>query len=296
MTCSQEFLPPSYAECHGVARRAASSFYPCFFLLRRPRRRAMEALYAFMRYTDDLADGEGVKDRAAALREWRGGLEAAIAGKIVRPASPAQRILVAVADTAERFQIPHRHLFDVIGGVEMDLNRRRYATFAELVRYCDLVAGAVGLACIRIWGFCGEEPVEPARACGLAFQMTNILRDLREDAQRGRVYLPEEDLARFGYTEADLAAGVADERFMQLMRRQIERTEMLYTRALPLAPRLEPEGRRMFLMMVQVYHRLFKMIRTDPARVLSQRVTLSLVEKLAIILRAIAGPAEGALR
>ena len=296
MTCSRAPLPPSYTECRRVARRAASSFYPCFFLLRQPRRRAIEALYAFMRHTDDLADARGVKDRAAALQDWRGGLEAAIAGKIVRPAGPAQKILVAVADTAEWFQIPHRHLFDVIGGVAMDLQPRRYATFEELAGYCDLVAGAVGRACIRIWGFCGEEPVEPARACGLAFQMTNILRDLREDAQRGRVYLPEEDLARCGYTEADLAAGVADERFLQLMQRQIERTEALYARALPLAPRLAPEGRRMFLMMVQVYQRLFEMIRADPARVLSRRVALGPVEKLAILFRAVAGPAGGGLR
>ena len=144
MTCSRAPLPPSYTECRRVARRAASSFYPCFFLLRQPRRRAIEALYAFMRHTDDLADARGVKDRAAALQDWRGGLEAAIAGKIVRPAGPAQKILVAVADTAEWFQIPHRHLFDVIGGVAMDLQPRRYATFEELAGYCDLVAGAVG--------------------------------------------------------------------------------------------------------------------------------------------------------
>ncbi len=284
MTDSSGNLRRSHAACRRVARAAGSNFYPCFFLLGPARRRAMVAVYAFMRHTDDLADSDHPADqRRQAVARWR----SALAGALTSPGRQPEEIaggwlLPALADTARRYQIPHRHFFDILDGVEMDLAPHRYETFDELARYCRRVATAVGMACLHIWGFDGEAAFPPAGACGLAFQMTNILRDLKEDAARGRVYLPQEDLRRFDYTEEDLRRGVADDRFLRLMRFQIERTELLYREAAPLVDHLEPAGRRIFSAMWRLYHQLLLNIRSAPAVVLRQRVHVRRSQKLAI--------------
>ena len=187
-------IDASYALCRRMARQSGSSFYPCFFLLGREKRRAMDALYAFMRHTDDLGDNpQPVAARASAVRGWRASLAGALNGSWETPQHP---LLPALADTVHRFHIPPEHLFAVIDGVEMDLAGRQYETFEDLAGYCRCVASAVGLACLHVWGYGGDEAREPADKCGLAFQLTNILRDLKEDAGQGRVYLPLEDLRR----------------------------------------------------------------------------------------------------
>jgi len=173
----------------------------------------------------------------------------------------------------------------VIDGVEMDLNRRRYETFGELEVYCRRVASAVGLACIHVWGFTGEEALEPARKCGLAMQLTNILRDLKEDARRDRVYLPLEDLRRCGYSVDDLLAGVADDRFLELMSFQIGRAKRLYAEGAELMRCLRPSGRRIFGMMMTTYRALLRKIERRPAEVLRRRVSLSRGQKLRIAAR-----------
>jgi phytoene synthase len=173
----------------------------------------------------------------------------------------------------------------VIEGVEMDLDGREYHTFAELAEYCDRVASAVGLACIHVWGFRGAGAFPAAQSCGRAFQLTNILRDLREDAARGRVYLPQEELDRFGYSPEDLVRGVAGERFDRLMAFQIERARLLYREGSVLIDWLERPGRRIFGMMTDTYWRLLEAIARQPRRVLSGRVRLSGWEKLRIAAR-----------
>ena len=201
-------LAASYVHCQQIARRSASSFYYSFLLLPKPKRQAMCALYAFLRQTDDLSDSaDSATDRRAALETWRESLERATRGAFDDP------LLPALADTMAGYSIPVDHLHAVIDGVEMDLEPLEYETFDELEAYCHRVASAVGLACLCIWGTTSERALEPARQCGVAFQLTNILRDLKEDAARGRVYLPREDLARFDYSSDDLRAGICDQRF-----------------------------------------------------------------------------------
>ncbi len=268
-------LAASYNHCRRMARRSASSFYYSFWLLPRAQRSAMHALYAFLRQTDDLGDsGEPVDVRRTKLADWRRSLQQALAGRFDDPLWPA------LVDAVERFRIPPEYLFDVIDGVEMDLVRSRWGTFAELTDYCEHVASAVGLACIHIWGFRDVAALEPARLCGIAFQLTNILRDLKEDAERDRVYLPQEDLDRFGYSVADLQRGVRDQRFHALMKFEIERAEQLYRRAADLDRWLEPAGRRIFAAMLATYSALLDEIKRRDGDVLSSRVRLRWWRKL----------------
>jgi len=300
MDRTQHAIRASYASCRRMARRAGSNFYPCFLLLGRPKRRAMDALYAFMRHSDDLVDNpQPLASRRDALARWRTLLETALAGdrnlpdppepqhdRLQRPYDrPGEALLPALVDTVRRFQIPAEHLHAVLDGVEMDLAVGRYETFDDLVAYCERVASAVGLACIHVWGFRGEEALPYARACGIAFQVTNILRDLREDARRGRIYLPLEDLRLCSYSPEDLARGVADERFLRVMELEIDRVDRLYREGAELFQWLEPDGRRVFGMMMTVYHRLFQRIRRRPGDVLLGRVRLGRAEKLRIAAR-----------
>ncbi len=297
----------SYAFCRRTARCAGSNFYPCFALLGPPKRRAMEALYAFMRHTDNLGDSrEPPEVRRKALARWRTSLEAALSGELGPAAGepsvcdppprsrsrPSQTLLPALVHTVERFGIPAEHLFAVIDGVEMDLDHPSYETFEDLTAYCERVASAVGLACIHVWGFRGDGAFEPARKCGIALQMTNILRDLKEDVELGRVYLPMEDLRRCDYSADDLAAGVVDERFLRLMTFQIGRTRQLYREGGELFDWLEPEGRRVFGMMTTIYYRLLEQIERRPSEVFRRRVRLSRLRKLGIAARWLLLPAR----
>ena len=182
-------LSHSYTYCERLARREAKHFYPAFRLLPRPQRLAMCALYAFMRIADDLSDGPGTPaEKRGPLEDWRRRFDRALEGQFTHPLHPA------LAHTIAAYAIPPEYLHAVLDGVCMDLEPVRYNTFAELYSYCYHVASAVGLACIHVWGFSHDEAKGPAEAAGIAFQMTNILRDLAEDASRGRVYLPGEDL------------------------------------------------------------------------------------------------------
>ena len=282
MSFTRAQIDASYAASRQAARLSGSNFYPSFLLLPSAKRRAMEALYAFMRRTDDLVDNNLPLDqRRRAIDQWRTEVEAALGGG---PDS-AQPLLPAVADTVDRFEIPTEHLFAVIDGVEMDLDRHGYETFDELADYCHRVASAVGMVSIYVWGFDGPEAFEPARQCGLALQLTNILRDLKEDAAEGRVYLPAEDLRRCGYTPDDLAAGVVDQRFLRLVKIQTDRARSLYREGAELIYRLHPDGRRIFGMLIDVYYRLFLQIERDPAQVFRRRVQLSRRRKLMLAAR-----------
>lgn len=273
-------LNASYALCRQVARRAAKNFYYTFLLLPRDKRRAMCALYAFLRRTDDLGDNPQPADvRREALARWRESLDGAMQGRFDHP------LLPALADTVARYAIPPQYLFDTIDGVEMDIDGRQYETFDELEQYCYRVASVVGLACIHVWGFRGDEAFEPARKCGLAFQLTNILRDLKEDAEQGRVYLPREDLDRFGYSVDGLRSGVRDARFRALMRFEIARAEALYREGRELQRWLEPDGLPVFGAMVSTYQALLEEIKRRDGDVFTNRVRLSPWRKLSIAAR-----------
>jgi phytoene synthase len=277
-----QILAHSYAYCERLARREAGNFYHAFRLLPRSQRFAMCALYAFMRVADDLSDGpEPVGDKRRLLDDWRRQLDLALTGTPTHPLHPA------FAHTVAMFGIPRRYLVDVLDGVSMDLGPVRYDTFADLYPYCYRVASAVGLACIHVWGFDRPEATAHAEAAGIAFQLTNILRDLAEDAARGRVYLPREDLERFGYTEEQLRCGQRDDRFRALMRFEVERARSYYEAARPLAGMLRPAGRAVFLVMANTYRGLLDEIERRDYDVFSRRVRLSRWHKLWLALRAL---------
>jgi phytoene synthase len=300
MKPSPDVLRASYRFCRRTSRRAGSSFYAGFLLLPRAKRRAMNALYAFMRHTDDLADNPRPGHlRAQALSEWRAALEHALLGQFDLPGGDPRQdagshgsrrqtgraLLPALADTVRQFRIPPEHLRAVIDGVETDLNRRRYETFAELRHYCEQVASAVGLACIYVWGFRGPEALQPARKCGIALQLTNILRDVREDAEDDRVYLPLEDLRQCDYSVDDLMRGVADERFARLIALEVARAEQYYREGAELIEWLETDGRRILGMMMATYRALLEKIKCCPQELFTQRIRLSRRRKLRITAR-----------
>lgn len=273
-------LRTSYRYCGRLARRSASSFYYSFFLLPPAKRAAMCALYAFLRHTDDLADNQlPLDERRKSLDLWRQSLSRAMNGGFDSPILPALR------DTVTKFEIPLEYLIAVIDGVEMDLEHTRYQTFAELEDYCYHVASVVGLACVHVWGFRGEVGFESARQCGVAFQLTNILRDLQEDAANGRIYLPQEDLADFGYKNEELVAGIFNDCFRRMMRFEVGRAEELYRQASDLAPWLHPDGQRVFGAMMATYRGLLDEIRRRDGDVFTRRVRLSRWQKLKIAIR-----------
>jgi 15-cis-phytoene synthase len=276
-------LAQDYARCAAITRRASSNFYYAFMLLSAERRQALYAVYAFCRFIDDVADDATVTGGAAILALWRQELDYVYVGTPTRPISRA------LAEIVRRFDIPRRYFEEVIDGVEMDLSRTRYNTFAELKVYCYRVASAVGLICIEIFGYTNQSARDYAQQLGLAFQLTNIIRDVSEDAARGRIYLPLEDLARFEVAEEEILAGEYTPRFRALMEFQCERARHLYREA---EEALAPEDRASLLSaeaMRAIYSALLERIARTGFRVLDHRVRLSTPHKLYLVGRAWAG-------
>lgn len=275
-------LQQSYEYCERLTRRHAGNFYPAFRVLPAGQRRSMCALYAFLRVADDLSDKPGAPtDKRLALATWRQGLEGALQGK------PTHAIHPALHDTVTRHAIPRAYLESALDGVEMDLAGARYETFEDLRLYCYRVASVVGLACLHVWGSPDERARTPAENAGIAFQLTNILRDLGEDAGRGRVYLPAEDFRRFGYDPAGLSRGVRDESFQALMRFEVDRARRYYEGAWPLVPLLRPAGRAVFLAMARTYRGLLDLIERRQYDVFTRRVRLSSWRKVLLALSAL---------
>jgi phytoene synthase len=277
-------LDASFAYCRRLAKRTAKNFYYSFLALPADVRRDMCALYAYMRVCDDLGDEEGVpaEARRESLRTWRQDVLHAL-----ETGDSAHPVLPALADVVRRRGVPHEPLLDVIAGVEMDLSPVRYQTFAQLSDYCYHVAGAVGVCCIHVWGFEGDEAIRRAVECGRAFQLTNILRDLGEDARMGRVYLPQEDLDRFGYDPAGFALGRTDDAFRRLMQFQVARARDDYRRSEPLARLLTPTGRPVLAAMRRIYGGLLDQIERRDYDVFRRRVALPRWKKLAFVAAAV---------
>jgi phytoene synthase len=276
-------LAAAFRECRLIARRASSSF-PCMFkLLPRDQRRGMLALYAFARRCDDIADSaEPLDHRRQKLARWREQLRAALAGHA------DDLVLWALADTVSRFVVPPHLLWHIVDGVAMDLDHRGYATYAELRRYCEHVASAVGLACLPIWGCRNDEAILPAADCGVAFQLTNILRDLQEDGRQGRIYLPHEELARFGCAPVDWLGAVGTPQLAELLKFQCQRAAGLFEAGARTEKYLDRDPRRVFRLMWTTYRALLAQIERDPLVVLRRRVRVSRPYKLLLAARAIA--------
>jgi phytoene synthase len=273
-------LDASYRHCESVARRRARNFYYSFLALPAPKRRAMCALYAFMRECDDLSDG----DRASmeGLRQWRAHLDAALQGSV-----PPHPVWPAFLDTVSRYRIPADCLYGMIEGVSSDLEPRSFETFEQLYRYCYLVASVVGIATIHVFGFSDPQAPRLAERCGIAFQLTNILRDVREDALNGRIYLPREDMSRFSVTAEMLAAPSASPELRNLLAFEAGRARGYYEEAQPLIGMVEPDSRHALWALIEIYRRLLERIEQRDYDVLTDRVRLSALEKTSIALRAV---------
>ncbi|HVB97739.1 MAG TPA: phytoene/squalene synthase family protein [Candidatus Dormibacteraeota bacterium] len=281
-------IEASYAHCHQVARRAARNFYYGFLLLPAPKRMALCAVYAYMRQVDDLADTPGdVETKRRMLETWRASTERALRGEPGR-----EPLWPALLDAIERYRIPPRYLLDVVAGAGMDLENAVYRTFGELRRYCYHVAGAVGLVCLYIFGFSDARAPELAEQMGIAFQLTNILRDIGQDYRMGRVYLPEEDLRRFGCDARDFMRNTApDGPLAGMLEFEANRAWEFYRQAWALVPLVSEDSRRALWALARIYSGLLEEIERRRFDVFSARPRLSAAEKIAILLWARLGPA-----
>ena len=273
-------LARSYEYCRQVARTQARNFYYSFKVLPPEKQAAMCAIYAFMRFSDDLSDDDTADEsRKARMSRWREALDRVFEGEY-----GDSLILPAFHDVTRRYEIPRRFFHELIDGTEMDLTTTRYETFDELYKYCYRVASVVGFVCIHVWGFeGGESAYAPAEACGIAFQLTNILRDVKEDAGRGRIYLPQEDLKRFGCREESLLAPHADSAFVRMMEFEVSRAREHYEKARPLIHLLSPDGKAAFTVMYRIYQGLLDRIQAGGYDVLRRRARLSSLRKVGIM-------------
>jgi phytoene synthase len=272
-------LESSYAHCRQVARSRARNFYYSFVLLSKPQRDAMCAIYAFMRRCDDLSDEPGATREA--LEDWRSDMHRALQGRYGSDAC-----WPALHDAVRRYSIPAAYLDEMIDGVESDLEPRHVQTFEELYRYCYLVASVAGLCAIHIFGFESRDALPLAEKCGIAFQLTNILRDVREDAARGRVYLPAQDLDRFGVSVDEVLGCRDSERLRRLLAFEAQRARVYYEESAPLLGMIDPSSRASLRALVEIYQRLLDRIERAGFDVLPRRIRLSAAEKIAIMLRA----------
>jgi phytoene synthase len=282
-------LESAYAECRAIARREAKNFYYSFVALPGPRRNAICAIYAFMRKADDLSDDESVSREERRrwidtwLKEWHA---------VTRGAETTDPVFIAVRDAIRRFNIPLSLLDELVAGTTMDLEQTgdkvdTYATFADLYRYCYLVASVVGLVCIRIFGYSDKRAEKLAEETGIAFQLTNILRDVTEDAERNRVYLPLDALAQHNVPLESVlhrtpgAPPSSNER--TLLAELAQRAESYYASAKKLLPLIDKESRPALWVLVSIYHGLLKRIRHADYDVFSRRASVPTAHKLAIL-------------
>jgi len=265
----------SYAECNRIARAAHSNFYLAFFALPREKRNALCALYAFNRLVDNVSDEPGdLASKQRGLARWRAMLDEAVAGE-----TTGHAILPALADTIVRFHIPTRYFHDLILGAEMDLTISSYATFDRLSEYCYRVAGTVGLTCLQVFGFHDPRDPDLAENLGLAFQLTNIIRDVAADFEMSRVYLPQEDLQRFGIHEAQLR-GPLSPGLRELLAFEADRAWRFYAAGASLVERVDSDSRATLWALVRTYSGLLAKIEERGFDVFASRVSLSGAEKI----------------
>jgi 15-cis-phytoene synthase len=277
-------LLASYKSAEGIARNRARNFYYSFMVLPSRKKLAFYAVYAFMRYCDDISDGQaGVEAKRTMLGEWRKQLDAVFSDSALE-----NSILPAFRDAVNHFSIPAEYFHWIIDGAEMDLDVFQYESFQDLYTYCFNVASAVGLVCLQIFGFSGNSAKKYAEQCGIAFQLTNILRDVKEDAEMGRIYLPAEDLKKFDYSPEELRRGIIDERFIKLMEFEAARAREYYVQARKLIPLVEDASRPALWAMIEIYERILNRIIQKRFNVFHHSIRLPKTEKLFIALKALA--------
>ena len=292
-------VPQAYRICREIARREAKNFYYAFVALPAHKRNAICAVYAFMRHADDLSDDESLSldQRRANLNAWLSAWHRASSGE----ATP-DPVFIALADAQSRFNIPASLLDQLVQGTAMDLHRPpqplvsgrgqydTYATFDDLYHYCYLVASVVGLVCIRIFGYADPRAEILAEETGIAFQLTNILRDVREDLERGRIYLPLEDLERHSVSTSDLAALTATPRSLApneftLFDAEAKRAEHYYKSGYALLPLIDSDSRPALRVLIAIYHSLLRRIEHHSYNVFAARISVPATQKLLILTR-----------
>jgi 15-cis-phytoene synthase len=301
---SPDAVAQSYEACHRIARQSHSNFYYAFFLLPKKRRDGLAALYAFMRLVDDVADeGNDLAAKQRSLAKWRAALDEAVnaspdlvgaqhccapsrQGVNISALPGAADVLPALVDTMRRYNMPARYLHDLISGAEMDLTVNSYATFDRLREYCYRVAGTVGLTCTHVFGFRDSRALDLAEKLGLAFQLTNIIRDVRDDYAMGRVYLPEEDLAQYNVKPEDFARTAPTLGVRELLRFEAARAWQCYEEGAALLNLIEPESRPALWLLVHTYSALLARIEDLDYAVFGERVRLSKADKLVFIAKA----------
>ena len=267
--------------CEDKARSSGSSFTSSFRFLSADKRRAMTALYAFCREVDDVVDECSDADVArTALSWWRGEVAAIYSG---RPTHPVCQALIPVV---QQFNLPQEHLLEIIDGMEMDLEQARYPDFKSLQLYCYRVASVVGLLSAEIFGYTARETLKYAHDLGIAFQLTNIIRDVGEDARRNRIYLPMDEMQQFGVTAADILNANETEAFHKLMAFQIERARRYYKQAFEHLPAADRKAQRAGLIMAEIYRAVLDEVERSGCHVLKERVSLTPTYKLWLALKA----------
>jgi 15-cis-phytoene synthase len=286
-------LAVAYSVCRGITRSAAKNFYYAFLVLPRPKRQALCAVYAFMRRCDDIADDAtlSLNERRQKLSDWLDALHRAQAG---HPTDDA--ILLALTDTQRRYQIPDELLDQLAYGTAMDVPEEaepaapeprgtvvHYRTFEDLRLYCYRVASVVGLVCIRVFGYRDASAEPLAERLGLAFQLTNIIRDVKEDAALGRVYLPEEDLTRFGIAPSELGSTSDPSRFQGLLAMEAARAREFYAAGDELIPLVDEDSQPALWVLMTIYRHLLEKMADRKYDVFGGKVTLTAPQKLAIL-------------
>lgn len=271
-------LDESYAQCVEVTKDRAKNFHFAFKVLPAERYKSICALYAFTRTADDLSDDEADAEKALSnSRAWRALFDKALAGD-----ASGHAILPAVADTFKKYNIPPVYMQELITGTEMDARKKRYETWDETYLYCYRVASVIGMMTIHVFGFTNPRAVELAEKTGIAFQMTNILRDLVEDSGRDRIYLPLEDLKALGVGEAELLAGKDSPRLRALVKYEAGRAKEYYAAGRELVPLIVPESRDALGSLVAIYQSLLQEIERRDYDVFNQRVSLSTAQKMSL--------------
>ena len=280
-TEQENWLQAAYDECRSITRREAKNFYYAFLTLPPQRRRAIYVVYAFCRHCDDSVDtGGSIEEKLATLSQIRQDL----AGSPLTGA--ATPLFMALADVADTYDIPQQHFQDLVSGVETDLVKTRYADFQELRQYCYQVASVVGLICLQIFGFQDSRARQHAVDLGLAMQLTNIARDVKEDLDMGRIYLPQDEIARFGYSEEDLKAGMVNQQFIELMRFQATRAKEYFQSGFQLLPYLSHRSRACPAVLGGLYCKVLDRIESHGYDVFSYRASLTGGEKLRLLAQA----------
>lgn len=270
-------LELAYENCRSIARREAKNFYYAFLTLPAARRRAIYVAYAFCRHCDDSVDRvASTPEKLTMLASLRGAVQDTYLGHASGP------MFLALADVADRYEIPQVYFQEVISGVESDLVKTRYQDFEQLRQYCYQVASVVGLICLQIFGYKKGAAKRHAIDLGLAMQLTNIARDVREDLGFGRIYLPQDEMARFGYSEAELRDGIVNEAFVELMRFQAQRAKCYFRSGFQLLPYLSFRSRACPAVLGQLYRKVLQHIESADYDVLHRPISLSKPEKLRV--------------